>query len=82
MHGLGWGSWRIFLFKLPHSSSQVFGQTPFYNVELSQWSLWPEIPYDLVRFLNGKGLRAEEGVGGYYLKNLEMERKKMTGGWS
>ncbi|XP_040490435.1 regulator of G-protein signaling protein-like, partial [Ursus maritimus] len=28
-------------------SLPVFGQTPFYTVENSQWSLWPEIPYDL-----------------------------------
>ncbi|KAM4861329.1 regulator of G-protein signaling protein-like isoform 2-T2 [Thomomys bottae] len=28
-------------------SLPVFGQTPFYTVESSQWSLWPEIPYDL-----------------------------------
>eukprot|EP00071_Canis_lupus_P021317 XP_013970594.1 regulator of G-protein signaling protein-like isoform X3 [Canis lupus familiaris] len=27
---------------------KVFGQTPFYTVENSQWSLWPEIPYDLI----------------------------------
>lgn len=39
---------------------QVFGQTPFYAVENSQWSLWPEIPYDVVRFLNGRGF----GLGG------------------
>nr|XP_025856838.1 regulator of G-protein signaling protein-like [Vulpes vulpes] len=29
-------------------SLPVFGQTPFYTVENSQWSLWPEIPYDLI----------------------------------
>ncbi|KAM5237771.1 regulator of G-protein signaling protein-like [Ctenodactylus gundi] len=29
-------------------SLPVFGQTPLYNVENSQWSLWPEIPYDLI----------------------------------
>lgn len=27
---------------------QVFGQTPFYTVDNAQWSLWPEIPHDLV----------------------------------
>lgn len=39
---------------------QVFGQTPFYTVENSQWSLWPEIPFDMVRFLNVRGF----GMGG------------------
>ncbi|KAH0503536.1 Regulator of G-protein signaling protein-like [Microtus ochrogaster] len=34
-------------------SLPVFGQTPFYNVENSQWSLWPEIPYDLVAKYKG-----------------------------
>ncbi|ELW70898.1 Regulator of G-protein signaling protein-like protein [Tupaia chinensis] len=29
-------------------SLPVFGQTPIYTVENSQWSLWPEIPYNLV----------------------------------
>ncbi|XP_048214133.1 regulator of G-protein signaling protein-like [Perognathus longimembris pacificus] len=29
-------------------SLPVFGQTPFYTVESSQWSLWPEMPYDLM----------------------------------
>ncbi|XP_040841701.1 regulator of G-protein signaling protein-like [Ochotona curzoniae] len=29
-------------------SLPVFGQTPFYTVENSQWSLWPNIPYDLI----------------------------------
>ncbi|KAM8812085.1 regulator of G-protein signaling protein-like [Rhynchonycteris naso] len=29
-------------------SLPVFGQTPFYTVENAQWSLWPEIPHDLV----------------------------------
>ena len=71
----------LFLFRSPHFSLQVFGQTPFYNVEKSQWSLWPEIPYDLVRFSNGKGLRAGERVRGTYLESLEMERKKVTRGW-
>ncbi|XP_063469881.1 regulator of G-protein signaling protein-like isoform X10 [Symphalangus syndactylus] len=28
-------------------SLPVFGQTPFYTVENSQWSLWPEIPCNL-----------------------------------
>nr|XP_035934534.1 regulator of G-protein signaling protein-like [Halichoerus grypus] len=32
---------------------QVFGQTPFYTVENSQWSLWPEIPYDLMAKYKG-----------------------------
>ncbi|XP_040595095.1 regulator of G-protein signaling protein-like [Mesocricetus auratus] len=31
----------------------VFGQTPFYNVENSQWSLWPDIPYDLIAKYKG-----------------------------
>ena len=30
---------------------QVFGQTPFYTVENSQWGLWPEIPHDLVSMI-------------------------------
>ncbi|XP_051003552.1 regulator of G-protein signaling protein-like isoform X2 [Acomys russatus] len=34
-------------------SLPVFGQTPFYNVENSQWSLWPEIPYDLISKYKG-----------------------------
>uniref|UniRef100_A0A8C8YKF1 Regulator of G protein signaling like 1 n=1 Tax=Prolemur simus TaxID=1328070 RepID=A0A8C8YKF1_PROSS len=34
-------------------SLPVFGQTPFYTVENSQWSLWPEIPYDLVAKYKG-----------------------------
>ncbi|KAL1775442.1 regulator of G-protein signaling protein-like [Sigmodon hispidus] len=34
-------------------SLPVFGQTPFYNVENSQWSLWPEIPYDLIAKYKG-----------------------------
>ncbi|XP_052056499.1 regulator of G-protein signaling protein-like isoform X2 [Apodemus sylvaticus] len=34
-------------------SLPVFGQTPFYNVEKSQWSLWPEIPYDLIAKYKG-----------------------------
>ncbi|XP_015425376.1 PREDICTED: regulator of G-protein signaling protein-like [Myotis davidii] len=29
-------------------SLPVFGQTPFYTVENAQWSLWPEIPHDLI----------------------------------
>ncbi|XP_069890215.1 regulator of G-protein signaling protein-like [Dipodomys merriami] len=29
-------------------SLPVFGQTPFYTVESSQWSLWPEMPYNLI----------------------------------
>ncbi|XP_066113120.1 regulator of G-protein signaling protein-like [Saccopteryx bilineata] len=29
-------------------SLPIFGQTPFYTVENAQWSLWPEIPHDLV----------------------------------
>ncbi|KAM7053660.1 regulator of G-protein signaling protein-like [Molossus nigricans] len=29
-------------------SLPVFGQAPFYTVENAQWSLWPEIPYDLI----------------------------------
>ncbi|XP_044904481.1 regulator of G-protein signaling protein-like isoform X2 [Felis catus] len=32
---------------------QVFGQTPFYAVENSQWSLWPEIPYDVIAKYKG-----------------------------
>ncbi|KAK2496892.1 hypothetical protein MC885_015322, partial [Smutsia gigantea] len=35
-------------------SLPVFGQTPFYTVANSQWSLWPEIPYDSIA--NCKGL--------------------------
>jgi hypothetical protein len=42
--------------------------------------LWPEVPYDLVRFLNSKGLGEEEKMRGIYLKTLETERKKTTGG--
>ncbi|KAL2771199.1 regulator of G-protein signaling protein-like isoform 1 [Daubentonia madagascariensis] len=34
-------------------SLPVFGQTPFYTVENSQWSLWPEIPHDLVAKYKG-----------------------------
>ncbi|XP_008072595.1 regulator of G-protein signaling protein-like [Carlito syrichta] len=34
-------------------SLPVFGQTPFYTVEISQWSLWPEIPYDLIAKYKG-----------------------------
>ncbi|XP_006529640.1 regulator of G-protein signaling protein-like isoform X3 [Mus musculus] len=34
-------------------SLPVFGQTPFYNVEKSQWSLWPEVPYDLIAKYKG-----------------------------
>ncbi|XP_054977201.1 regulator of G-protein signaling protein-like [Sorex araneus] len=34
-------------------SLPVFGQTPFYNVELSQWSLWPEIPPTLTTTYKG-----------------------------
>nr|XP_045732353.1 regulator of G-protein signaling protein-like [Mirounga angustirostris] len=34
-------------------SLPVFGQTPFYTVENSQWSLWPEIPYDLMAKYKG-----------------------------
>nr|XP_044614435.1 regulator of G-protein signaling protein-like isoform X1 [Equus asinus] len=34
-------------------SLPVFGQTPFYTVENSQWSLWPEIPYDLIAKYKG-----------------------------
>ncbi|CAH6789301.1 Rgsl1 [Phodopus roborovskii] len=34
-------------------SLPVFGQTPFYNVETSQWNLWPEIPYDLIAKYKG-----------------------------
>ncbi|XP_076403754.1 regulator of G-protein signaling protein-like isoform X2 [Peromyscus maniculatus bairdii] len=34
-------------------SLPVFGQTPFYNVENSQWTLWPDIPYDLVAKYKG-----------------------------
>ncbi|XP_073071849.1 regulator of G-protein signaling protein-like [Manis javanica] len=34
-------------------SLPVFGQTPFYTVENSQWSLWPEIPYDLIAEYKG-----------------------------
>ncbi|XP_016080147.1 PREDICTED: regulator of G-protein signaling protein-like [Miniopterus natalensis] len=29
-------------------SLPVFGQTPFYTVENAEWSLWPEIPHDLI----------------------------------
>lgn len=61
MYSLGPHLWRVFLSQPSCFLSQVFGQTPFYNVENSQWSLWPEIPYDLVRFLNGKRFRAEGG---------------------
>lgn len=57
---LGPHLWRRFLSQ-SYFPSQVFGQTPFYNVENSQWSLWPEIPYNLVRFLNGTRFRAEGG---------------------
>ncbi|XP_040302458.1 regulator of G-protein signaling protein-like isoform X2 [Herpailurus yagouaroundi] len=34
-------------------SLPVFGQTPFYAVENSQWSLWPEIPYDVIAKYKG-----------------------------
>uniref|UniRef100_A0A8D2CYC4 Regulator of G protein signaling like 1 n=1 Tax=Sciurus vulgaris TaxID=55149 RepID=A0A8D2CYC4_SCIVU len=34
-------------------SLPVFGQTPLYTVEKSQWSLWPEIPHDLVSKYKG-----------------------------
>uniref|UniRef100_A0A8C0HVN0 Regulator of G protein signaling like 1 n=1 Tax=Balaenoptera musculus TaxID=9771 RepID=A0A8C0HVN0_BALMU len=34
-------------------SLPVFGQTPFYTFENSQWSLWPEIPHDLVAKYKG-----------------------------
>ncbi|XP_053461705.1 regulator of G-protein signaling protein-like [Nycticebus coucang] len=34
-------------------SLPVFGQTPIYMVENSQWSLWPEIPYDTVAKYKG-----------------------------
>ncbi|XP_049723894.1 regulator of G-protein signaling protein-like [Elephas maximus indicus] len=34
-------------------SLPVFGQIPFYIVENSQWSLWPEIPYDLIAKYKG-----------------------------
>ncbi|XP_004688205.1 PREDICTED: regulator of G-protein signaling protein-like [Condylura cristata] len=34
-------------------SLPVFGQTPFYTVENSEWSLWPELPYNLVAKYKG-----------------------------
>uniref|UniRef100_A0A8C5LBR1 Regulator of G-protein signaling like 1 n=1 Tax=Jaculus jaculus TaxID=51337 RepID=A0A8C5LBR1_JACJA len=34
-------------------SLPVFGQTPFYDVESAQWSLWPEIPCDLIAKYKG-----------------------------
>ncbi|XP_054443492.1 regulator of G-protein signaling protein-like [Pteronotus mesoamericanus] len=34
-------------------SLPVFGQTPFYTVENAEWSLWPEIPHDLVSKYKG-----------------------------
>ncbi|XP_033617855.1 regulator of G-protein signaling protein-like [Fukomys damarensis] len=34
-------------------SLPVFGQTPSYTVENSQWSLWPEIPYHLISKYKG-----------------------------
>ncbi|XP_006142391.1 regulator of G-protein signaling protein-like isoform X2 [Tupaia chinensis] len=34
-------------------SLPVFGQTPIYTVENSQWSLWPEIPYNLISKYKG-----------------------------
>ncbi|KAM6166234.1 regulator of G-protein signaling protein-like [Erethizon dorsatum] len=34
-------------------SLPVFGQTPSYTVENSQWSLWPEIPYNLISKYKG-----------------------------
>uniref|UniRef100_A0A2K5QQG7 Regulator of G protein signaling like 1 n=1 Tax=Cebus imitator TaxID=2715852 RepID=A0A2K5QQG7_CEBIM len=34
-------------------SLPVFGQTPFYTVENSQWSLWPEIPCNLIAKYKG-----------------------------
>ncbi|XP_053519688.1 regulator of G-protein signaling protein-like [Artibeus jamaicensis] len=34
-------------------SLPVFGQTPFYTVENAEWSLWPEIPRDLISKYTG-----------------------------
>ncbi|XP_036891195.1 regulator of G-protein signaling protein-like [Sturnira hondurensis] len=34
-------------------SLPVFGQTPFYTVENAEWSLWPEIPHDLISEFTG-----------------------------
>nr|XP_019591444.1 PREDICTED: regulator of G-protein signaling protein-like [Rhinolophus sinicus] len=34
-------------------SLPVFGQTPFYTVENAQWSLWPEIPHDMIAKYKG-----------------------------
>ncbi|XP_058394059.1 regulator of G-protein signaling protein-like isoform X2 [Diceros bicornis minor] len=34
-------------------SLPVFGQTPFYTVDNSEWSLWPEMPYDLIAKYKG-----------------------------
>ncbi|XP_049633537.1 regulator of G-protein signaling protein-like [Suncus etruscus] len=34
-------------------SLPVFGQMPFYTVELAQWSLWPEIPPNLIAKYKG-----------------------------
>nr|XP_054340621.1 regulator of G-protein signaling protein-like isoform X2 [Pongo pygmaeus] len=34
-------------------SLPVFGQTPFYTVENSQWSLWPEMPCNLIAKYKG-----------------------------
>ncbi|XP_053772073.1 regulator of G-protein signaling protein-like isoform X2 [Desmodus rotundus] len=34
-------------------SLPVFGQTPFYTVENAEWSLWPEIPHDLISKYSG-----------------------------
>lgn len=52
LHGCRTTSWiwreALALWLFPGFLLQVFGQTPFYNVEKSQWSLWPEIPHDLV----------------------------------
>lgn len=43
---LWWEALPLWLF--PSFVFQVFGQTPFYTVENAQWSLWPEIPHDMV----------------------------------
>uniref|UniRef100_H0VER0 Regulator of G protein signaling like 1 n=1 Tax=Cavia porcellus TaxID=10141 RepID=H0VER0_CAVPO len=34
-------------------SLPVFGQTPSYTVENSQWTLWPELPYNLISKYKG-----------------------------
>ncbi|KAM4812169.1 LOW QUALITY PROTEIN: regulator of G-protein signaling protein-like [Urocitellus parryii] len=39
--------------KWVHGQHKVFGQTPFYLVEKSQWNLWPEIPRDLIAKYKG-----------------------------